>query len=142
MIFRPGENWNDTRHDALPPGGRTSYPLSRYLRWALWGFPRAVVQGYLIPAGYGVAWFDYRRGCGIAFPVPLNWLAWAIRLAWWRARLAPGNLSLVEAAYLRGFREGHAQAQDPFLEVDEPFLEKAQGRPRVGRPPLRVNPRP
>lgn len=38
-------------------------------------FARAVEEGCMFPAGYGLAWRDWNSNCGITFPIPLNFVA-------------------------------------------------------------------
>jgi hypothetical protein len=45
-------------------------------------------HGAIVPRGWKMAWYEPRRHVGVYYPVPLHWVARAVREAAYRLRLA------------------------------------------------------
>lgn len=72
---------------------------------------RTVDQGRLIPAGYGVAWVDWRTGDAVVMPIPLNLAAAGARRAWYWVKVPRALIMDTRQAYAKGIRDGQRQRQ-------------------------------
>lgn len=70
---------------------------------------RTVAQGHIIPAGYGVAWVDWRTGDALAMPIPLNLAAAGARRAWYWVKVPRTLIMDTRQAYDKGMRDGQRQ---------------------------------
>ncbi len=57
--------------------------------WLLRGAPVRVSDGYMLPRGYGIAWYVPARMESIWAPVPINWAYAAACGLWWRILVRP-----------------------------------------------------
>lgn len=73
-------------------------------------FVRRIGHGFIIPAGYGVAWVRWQSGEAVCMPVPLNVLAGALRTAWLWLKAPRGIVDNPSAAYAAGHADGYRQA--------------------------------
>jgi hypothetical protein len=69
---------------------------------------RDVLCGDCLPRGYRFAWFDYVRGCYVAYPIGLHWIARSVYLVWtWTYRYRPCALdTLQRKSWQAGFEAG------------------------------------
>lgn len=38
-----------------------------------------VMEGFMPPILYGLAWWDFHSRWAVCYPIPLNWIMWALR---------------------------------------------------------------
>lgn len=70
---------------------------------------RTVAQGDVIPAGYGVAWVEWRTGDAVVMPIPLNLAVAGARRAWYWLKVPRALLLDTRQAYAKGVRDGQRQ---------------------------------
>lgn len=70
---------------------------------------RTIAQGYIIPAGYGAAWVDWRTGDAVVMPIPLNLAAAGARRAWYWVKVPRALIMDTRQAYAKGIRDGQRQ---------------------------------
>lgn len=68
---------------------------------------KEIEHGVIIPAWYGVAWYEMQRDAVICYPIPFNIIAASIRgiYHWIRHGYKPVCFNPREA-YAQGFRDG------------------------------------
>lgn len=68
-----------------------------------------VPDGERAPRWYGFAWYDWLRGQAVAYPIPLNWIAWFVRASYYRLAKTPYAKidRLYQDACKRGYQDGH-----------------------------------
>ena len=83
-------------------------------------------QGYRIPRGWGIAWFQYDRDIAVVMPLPLNWIAGWTRNAYYRLMAGPRECAF-KAVYQRGFMDGEIHGRDIGRAETFDQLERAVG---------------
>jgi hypothetical protein len=84
----------------------------------------------LIPRGYGVAYYDYTRAQGVAYPIPLNLLIRGYRkLEQWVKVYTPSqrDKDLAAAAnkgFQQGLEAGEARAKERMHRSLDAFLQE------------------
>lgn len=67
-------------------------------------------EGARIPRFYGLAWRDHARCEVVVYPMPINWLAWALREVFYRLKQTPKTRE--DKAYSLGHRAGTRYMND------------------------------
>lgn len=67
---------------------------------------RILRDGEDYPKGYGLAYMDYMRRAGIAYPLGLNWIVWAWHhfVLWFESPPIHGG-DIVKRSYLDGYED-------------------------------------
>lgn len=63
---------------------------------------KLVLEGGLVPKGYGLAWHEYDRRISVAYPIPLNFVASWLR----RVKILLVQNRTWQSGYDRGYRQG------------------------------------
>lgn len=72
---------------------------------------RYIRQYERLPRFYGFAWYDFPSRREVCYPIPLNWLAWAIRAVYWKLAVTPTTEAekVLHRAEVEGREKGHKQ---------------------------------
>lgn len=74
---------------------------------------RYVKEYERVPFGYGEAWYDFPRRVLVCYPIPLNWIAWAACIAYWRLARVPRTR--IEKVYQEAYIEGREAGRREWL---------------------------
>ena len=66
---------------------------------------RYLKHGEALPRFYGFAWYDHPRRCEVIYPIPLNWIVWALRAIHWRLAFPPE--AKIDKLYQEAMQRGH-----------------------------------
>lgn len=72
-------------------------------------------DGYSLPLGYGIAYFDYQSGRKICYPIGLNWIVWFVRELYFKIGRTPNGIEI--KSYRKGYNEGFKKGME--IKEDE-----------------------
>lgn len=67
-----------------------------------------VFEGYRPPFWYGLAWWSPMSRMAICYPIPLNWIMWALREIYWFIKVTPRQYN--HPLWKEGYKVGRRDA--------------------------------
>lgn len=100
---------------------------------------RYVAQCDVVPALYGIAWYDYARNCAVCYPLGLNKVFGLLRSLYFALFQSPGRQKQEWLIDSRAYERGYKAAQDHTRSDAEFRINRILRKVGYGLP-LEINP--
>lgn len=97
--------------------------------WSRVGWLRVDVHnGYESPTWYGLAYWHPTKAMAVCYPIPLNWVIWALREIYWMLKSTPHHYN--HPLWKEGYEAGKATTENGYYYkyVLEKLDEQKKGK--------------